>query len=49
MLSPSFDMRPPFWIYLPSFSLSVLVGIVFGVLQARRAAFIETIDALRYE
>lgn len=46
---PNFDMRAPWWIVPPAFLLSVIVGVVFGVVPARRAAHIETLDALRYE
>jgi len=46
---PAFDMRPPFWVLGPAFSTSVIIGIVFGVWPARKAARIETLDALRYE
>lgn len=46
---PSFDMRPPYWIVLPAFLLAVVVGVLFGVWPARKAASIETLDALRYE
>jgi len=46
---PGFDMRPPFWILPPSFFLSLITGVVFGVWPARKAALIQTIDALRYE
>lgn len=45
----SFDMTAPSWILLPAFSLSVIVGVVFGVWPARKASRIETLDALRYE
>lgn len=46
---PLFDMRSPWWILLPAFAMSLLVGIVFGVGPAWRASKIETLDALRYE
>lgn len=46
---PAFDMRPPLWILGPSFLLSISIGIIFGVWPARKAANIETLDALRYE
>lgn len=46
---PGFDMRPPVWILIPSFLLSLITGVVFGVWPARKAAHIQTIDALRYE
>ena len=46
---PTFDMRAPGWILAGAFSLSLLVGVVFGVWPARRAARVETLEALRYE
>lgn len=46
---PGFDMRPPLWILPPSFFMSLITGVVFGVWPARKAAHIQTIDALRYE
>lgn len=48
-LFPGFDMRPPFWIIPPSFFMSLFTGLIFGVWPARKAARIQTIDALRYE
>lgn len=46
---PGFDMRPPVWIIPPAFFLSFFTGVIFGVWPARKAAHIQTIDALRYE
>ena len=46
---PKFDMRAPIWIMIPAFIISNLIGILFGVWPARKAAHIETIEALRYE
>lgn len=45
----TFNMTAPSWILLPAFSLSVIVGVIFGVWPARKASRIETLDALRYE
>lgn len=46
---PKFDMRAPIWILIPAFVISSAIGIIFGVWPARKAAHIETIEALRYE
>lgn len=46
---PNFDMRAPNWILLPAFLISPLIGTIFGVWPAKKAARIETIDALRFE
>lgn len=46
---PSLDMRPPFWAVGGAFMLSFIVGIVFGVWPAKKAAYIETLEALRHE
>ena len=47
--APKFDMRAPYWILIPAFLISTVIGVVFGVWPARKASRIETIDALRYE
>ena len=46
---PAFDMRSPWWILVPAFGMSMVVGSIFGVGPAWRASRIETLDALRYE
>ncbi|MBL7662551.1 ABC transporter permease [bacterium] len=46
---PSFNMQAPYWIYLPAFLLSVIVGVVFGAWPARKASNIQILDALRHE
>lgn len=46
---PSFDLRAPGWILGPSFLLSLLVGVIFGVWPAWKASRIEPLEALRYE
>jgi putative ABC transport system permease protein len=46
---PSFDMRAPFWIFLPAFGISSVTGIIFGVWPARKASRMNTIEALRFE
>lgn len=44
-----FDLTPPWWIIAPAFGISLLIGVVFGVLPAIRAARIEPLEALRHE
>jgi putative ABC transport system permease protein len=44
-----FDLTPPWWIIAPAFGTSLLIGVVFGVLPAIRAARIEPLEALRHE
>jgi putative ABC transport system permease protein len=43
---PAFPVRPPQWAVYGALALSVLVGVVFGLLPARRAARLEPVAAL---
>ena len=47
---PNFpDAVVPIWTVFLAFGFSALVGVVFGVIPAAKAANLEPIDALRYE
>ena len=48
-IAPKFDTRAPLWIVIPAFVVSAATGVLFGVWPARKAARIETIEALRFE
>lgn len=46
---PDFDMRPPIWIIFGAITVSLIIGVFFGVWPAKKAANIEALDALRRE
>ncbi len=43
---PAFPASPPAWAVAASLALAVVVGVVFGVLPARRAARLDPVQAL---
>ncbi len=45
-LYPALPASPPVWAVVAAFSLSVVVGVVFGVLPARRATRLDPVAAL---
>jgi putative ABC transport system permease protein len=45
-LYPSFPMEPPGWAVPSAAAVSLSVGLVFGVLPARRAARLDPVAAL---
>jgi putative ABC transport system permease protein len=49
LLVPALPAKVELWMIITSLTISVLIGLVFGVLPARKAAKLDPIDCLRYE
>jgi putative ABC transport system permease protein len=49
LLIPSLPAQIPMWAIIAALGTSIGVGLIFGVLPARKAAKLDPIDCLRYE
>jgi putative ABC transport system permease protein len=49
LLIPSIPAQVPLWAVITGLSVSVGVGLIFGVLPARKASRLDPIECLRYE
>ena len=49
LLIPSLPASIPLWAIISGLTVSVAVGLIFGVLPARKAAKLDPIECLRYE
>jgi putative ABC transport system permease protein len=49
LLLPSLPAKVELWMIILSLGVSLAIGLIFGVLPARKAAKLDPIECLRYE